>query len=262
MTMRLIMSTCARVQELIQDLGCVNTYPWLGEIHKGYVRACLQQAQLENKDALHYVCVEVSPIKRALCSKEAPKNAIKLVPVATNIVLVTDGSKPSGMVCFSESMFEDPRKEKNPEKIAGTGAPVWLAPMGLTIAKASESAGTLASRQQKPSETCIVPYWLVRSTNDSSVANMQHSFLDMSLKVGNGEPMKFRVPVMTSTRKIKVGEELRVYKPVKVEQSRALKKRASSEDDTESGKRAKTVGKPQGKGRATGAGRGATRGRK
>ena len=131
MTMRLIMSTCARVQELIQDLGCVNTYPWLGEIHKGYVRACLQQAQLENRDALNYVCVEVSPIKRALCSKEAPKNAIKLVPVATNIVLVTDGSKPSGMVCFSESMFEDPRKEKSPEKNCRN----W----GLRVARADGS---------------------------------------------------------------------------------------------------------------------------
>ena len=250
------MYTCARVQELIHDIGLVNTYSWMGEVHKGYVRACLQQAQVEVKGPLDHVCVEVSPIKRALCSKEAAKDAITLVPVASNVVLVTDGSKPSGMVRFSESLFEDPRKDKTARVAA------WLAPIGLTIAKPSESGGKLASKQQRQPETCIVPYWLVRSTNDSSAVNMQHSFLDVSLNFGTKHPMKFRVPVLTSTRKITVGEELRVYKPGTVEQSRALKRRTSAEDDIDSTKKPKTAEKAQGKSRATGGGKGAKRGRK
>ena len=99
----------------------------------------------------------------------------------------------------------------------------------------------------------------MRSTSDAVAANMKHSALEMSLKVGSASSgnLTFRVPVMTSTRAIKVGEELLVHKPTTVEQNRALKKRASEEAAAEAEKQKKLqkTGATSAKGRGKGKGR-------
>ena len=69
----------------------------------------------------------------------------------------------------------------------------------------------------------LVPYWMVQSTNNKEAANMQESTLKfkMTMATDNEDEPSIdecvKIPILTNTKPVQVGDELIVYKgPVSV----------------------------------------------
>ena len=67
-------------------------------------------------------------------------------------------------------------------------------------------------------KSLIVPYWLVKETEDESLANMKQSTLQVKVSIDFGkeygtEEKNVGVPILTNSRSVKPGDELLCFNP-------------------------------------------------
>ena len=138
--------------------------------------------------------------RHIFASKKYEKNALKLVPDSQNhtgVVLQRDAKAPKGDTIQMQMKLKEHGGEIFIANFAAASAP-----------KVDASSHPLAKE-------LIVPFWMVRTTADKGLANMERSQLKSTLSyTPGGDECKggeVIIPILTNFRVIKETEELLVY---------------------------------------------------
>ena len=131
--------------------------------------------------------------KHIFAADKYPTGHLKLVPHSQTISIAADGGRAKSQ----------------------TTARVTIGGETFTVAL---SAGSLPKPSQsgKPfAKAFVVPYWLVRETDDSDRGNMHRSTLKCTMSFTAGKESTAEdaiiIPILQNSRAVKEGEELLVY---------------------------------------------------
>jgi hypothetical protein len=138
------------------------------------------------------------PVFRVFASSAVNKNKMKLMAFSPQVGATTDNIPTNAHAVDVEVERGDDTYK------------LYVSPPKMVLPKAVAAKLDLTDE----GGPLIVPFWIVRHTQDSAKVNAERTSLAYDVKVpGMSTTMfKFSVPVVTNTRALKIGEELLLYK--------------------------------------------------
>jgi hypothetical protein len=165
---------------------------------KGTISSCL--GMLSSAMPRPELKVVIKPVKAVSAMKVMKSKSLVLLPETMSIVVATA-----------------PPAAGQPVEIESTSAKYYLMPPQMSSKQLS----------------IVVPFWLVRTTNDESLANMQMTSVSAAIagkimlhKASKTVNNSMKFPAMVNTLDLKVGDELVVFVPPPAEQPPSKKRRS------------------------------------
>ena len=225
------------LQEFLPSLSnTIEHFDMLAETYRGAVRLSLKMChdQLADYDKLR---VQVKPNRSVVAIDSVKAKELRLVPLSPAVQLVRGSAAPPPSGVLFGPVFDHPK----------TGEPMtaWILPK-VSMPKADAAA--LSGCASREPDTFVIPYWLVRLTPDSAMANLELASHGVQIVMG-AVKLHYNVPILTNKTPLEAGDELLLYRAVGVK--RPI--REVEEADTDAA--AKGKAQPKRKGKAKGRGR-------
>ena len=233
-----------RLQEYLPSLSnTIEHFDMLAETCRGAVRLSLKMChdQLADYDKLR---VQVKPNRSVFAIDSVRAKELRLVPLSPAVQLVRCSAAPPQSGVLFGPVFDRPK----------TGEPMtaWILPK-VSMPKADAAALSVCARRE-PDTLIVIPYWLVKLTPDSAMANLELASHGVQIVVGQGAgavKLHYNVPILTNKTPLEAGDELLLYRAVGVK----LPIKEVKEADTDAAAKGKAQPKHKGKAKAKGHGR-------
>lgn len=232
-------------QESLPPLSnTINHFDMLAESYRGLVRLCLTTChdQLADYGKLR---VQVKPTRSVFVTDNLKVNELKLVPLSPTVQLVCGSMPPPQPGVMFGRVFDHPK----------TGEPMtaYVVPK-VTIPKGNAASGCAV----REVDSFVIPYWIVRHTPDSAMANLVASSQTVHVACGLGAGSRnmstydYNVPILTNKTPLQAGDELLLYKASGVKRPIEEVQEADAGAAPKAKAKSKAKGKAQGKAKARG----------
>ena len=228
------------LQEYLPSLSnTVEHFDMLAETYRDAVRLSLKMChdQLPDYDKLR---VQVKPNRSIFAIDSVKAKVLRLVPLSPTVQLVRGSAAPPQSGVLFGPVFDHPK----------TGEPMtaWILPK---VSMPRADAAALSGCAGREPDTFVIPYWLVRLTPDSAMANLELASHEVQIVVGQGAgavKLYYNVPILTNKTPLEAGDELLLYRAVGVKRPIL----EVEEADTDAAAKGKAQPKHKGKAKAKG----------